>query len=145
MRVLESLRQLRARLLEWYREISTGHHRITGSSSQGRVRDVNRRLAIQHFLHTHHTTEVSVSELAGFLGLSMSRTSHVVKELFGCNYVQLLNRMRLQTAAALLRNSSLSIVDVCLGSGFRDVSHFHRQFRKQFRKTPQQYRRMADS
>ena len=145
MPVLESLRQLRARLLEWHRDLMMRSFSPDRCGSVGGLTNVNRRLAIQNFLHFHHTNEASLAELARFLGLSVSRTSHVVRELFGYSYVESLNQTRLRTAAALLRNSSLPVLEVCLASGFQDVSHFHRQFRKQFRKTPQQYRRIAES
>jgi transcriptional regulator GlxA family with amidase domain len=50
--------------------------------------------------------------------------------------------MRLRTAASLLRETSMSILDVCLASGFQDLSHFHRFFRKRFGATPLRYRRL---
>ena len=49
--------------------------------------------------------------------------------------------MRLRTAAGLLRATSASIVEVCLDSGFQDLSHFHRLFRRRFGVTPLRYRR----
>lgn len=49
--------------------------------------------------------------------------------------------MRLCTAASLLRETSLPLIEVALASGFQDVSHFHRFFRRRFGYTPAQYRR----
>jgi len=133
--ILEALRQLRARLLLWLRQAvrTEGAAPPTG----------NRRLRILHFLHDHHRTEIKLGDLAAHLGLSESRTSHAVGEHFGCGYARLLQRMRLSTAASLLRSSTLPVLDVCLGSGFQDLSHFHKIFRARFGMTPLQYRKSA--
>jgi AraC-like DNA-binding protein len=81
--------------------------------------------------------------LASLLGIGESRTSHLVQELFNCSYVELLNQMRLRTASSLLRESSLTVLEVCLASGFQDLSHFHRCFRRRFATTPLKYRRLS--
>lgn len=64
-------------------------------------------------------------------------------ELFGCSYVGLLNQMRLRTASPLHRERSLTVPEVCLASGFQDISHFHRCFRNRFDTTPLKYRRLS--
>ncbi len=141
--ILESFRQLRSRLLHWHSLASTflqNTHEFPGDHLQ----DIgDRRLFIQGFLHRNHARQTTLGELAHVLHLGESRTSHLVKELFGCNYVQLLMQIRLRTAASLLRESSLSILEVCHNSGFQDVSHFHRCFQKRFATTPRKYRQLS--
>jgi AraC-like DNA-binding protein len=141
--ILESLRQLRSRLLEWQGQVS-GLLKNTRTPEAGGLGDLaDRRRLIQGFLHANHTGTVGLADLAKALHLGESRTSHLVKELFGCSYVELLNELRLRTAASLLRESALSVTEVCLNSGFRDMSHFHRCFQKRFAITPLKYRRMS--
>lgn len=132
--VLEALRQLRARLLEWHESTLRVQ---TGAGG----RDGERRLVIEHYIHQHHRNGASVAGLARELSLSESRTIHLVKELFGRGYIKLVCEMRLRTAAALLRATSAPILEVCLDSGFQDLSHFHRLFRRHFGVTPLRYRR----
>ncbi len=141
--ILEALRQLRSRLLAWQEQASALLSN-TGEPHPGDLKNLaERRLLIQSFLHRHHTGSASLQDLARTLHLGKSRASHLVKELFGCSYVQLLNQMRLRTAASLLRESALPVLDICLNSGFQDLSHFHRCFRKRFSTTPLKYRRMS--
>lgn len=141
--VMEALRQLRARLLAWHEQAAGLLNNSVQSGKIGNL--VDRRLVIHSFLYREHKGTASLRELAGALNLGESRAGHLVKELFGCGYVELLTQIRLRTATALLRNSSLSILEVCLGSGFRDLSHFHRCFRKRFGTTPLRYRRGRES
>jgi AraC-like DNA-binding protein len=142
--ILESLRQLRSRLLEWHGQVSV-LLKNTRQPEAGGARDMaGRRRLIQNFLHATHTeSATSLADLAKALHLGESRASHLVKELFGRSYVELLNELRLRTAAELLRASALSVTEVCLNSGFSDVSHFHRCFQKRFATTPLKYRRMS--
>ena len=48
---------------------------------------------------------------------------------------------RIKTAAELLRVSSLPILQVALSSGFPEISHFNRLFRRRMGCSPGQYRR----
>lgn len=142
--VLESLRQLRSRLLEWHGQVSVFLKNTRRPEAGGAEDMAGRRRLIRNFLHASHTGgAASLADLAKVLHLGESRASHLVKELFGRSYVELLNELRLRTAASLLRESSLSVTEVCLGSGFGDVAHFHRCFRRRFATTPLKYRRMS--
>lgn len=49
-------------------------------------------------------------------------------------------RHRLETACRLLKDPSLQVSDVCYESGFNDIPHFNRSFRRQFGVSPSAYR-----
>ncbi len=132
--VLEALRQLRARLLQWHTDAA--RRQPEGELLAG------RRLLIERYIFDHHAGAASVAGLAQQLQLSESRAIHLVKEIFGRSYIKLLSEMRLRTAASLLRETAMPILDVCLASGFQDLSHFHRFFRRRFGVTPLRYRRL---
>ena len=139
--ILEALRQLRSRLLQWHAE-AAGVLKAGDAAGTSHGRDLaTRRQQIQHFLHHHHHTGAGqIKHLAHHLNLSESRTIHLVKELFGCSYLKLVSEVRLRMAASLLHQSALPVLEVALSSGFHDLSHFHRSFRRRFGSTPRQYR-----
>lgn len=141
--VLESLRQLRSRLLQWHEEAISVLKIEDNKRNPAEKTVATRRQQIQHFIYEHHTNPAPIKRLARYLHLGESRTIHLVKELFGCSYIKLVNQMRLRTAASLLRNSSLPILEISLSSGFKDLSYFHRTFRKHFGSTPLQYRHLS--
>ena len=143
--ILEALRQLRSRLLEWRAQAAALLKNTRSPESDGLADMADRRRVIQGFLHKNHTGPAPLRDLAKALHLGESRASHLVRELFGRSYVQLLNDLRLRTATSLLRESSLSVMEVCLNSGFRDMSHFHRCFQKRFATTPLKYRRLSQA
>ena len=59
----------------------------------------------------------------------------------GCNFTELLVKYRLELACRLLRESRLKVGEICEIIGYRNLEHFNRQFRKEFDRTPTQYRR----
>ena len=104
-----------------------------------------RRIIIQTFVLHHHTHEqVYLSQLAKVLGLTESRTSHVVQETFGRSFRQLLLEARLRTAMGLLRHTDMDMRQVASRSGFEDLRHFHRVFKRETNQTPRHYRLMRD-
>jgi AraC-like DNA-binding protein len=54
---------------------------------------------------------------------------------------ELIVRMRVQHACDALRETSTSLADIALESGFYDQSSFTRQFKKHLGITPGEYRR----
>ena len=49
-------------------------------------------------------------------------------------------RHRLETACRQLKDPSLQVSDVCYESGFNDIPHFNRSFRRRFGVSPSAYR-----
>lgn len=141
--ILEHLRQLAARLRLWKldaaREITVGAPKPGMTDAMDDL-IAQRRTVISRFIHSRHMGRVTIGDLADTLGLSESRTSHVVRQIFGHTFRDLLTEARLNTAAGLLRHSSLPILEVAVRSGFDDPAHFHRLFRRRYSATPARYR-----
>lgn len=101
---------------------------------------VQRAARIRRFVALRHAQAVGLADLAADLGLSTDRAGREVHRLFGCGLPALLAEARLATAASLLRSSQLSVLEICLQSGFADPSHFHACFRRRFGTTPAAWR-----
>jgi AraC-like DNA-binding protein len=144
--ILELLRQLAARLQMWKRDAAResgmdGAAMRPGPGSGAADLVSARRPAIARFLHARHRDpDVTLAHLADLLGVSESRASHLVRELFGRSFRDLLIDARLQTASGLLRHSGLSVLEIGLHSGFSDAAHFHRMFRQRMTTSPARYR-----
>jgi AraC family transcriptional regulator len=72
--------------------------------------------------------------------------SHVAREFrrhYGATIGEFARRRRLEQAAAELRSSRRSLVEIAVRAGFYDQSHFANAFRRAFGATPSQYRRRA--
>jgi AraC-like DNA-binding protein len=59
----------------------------------------------------------------------------------GQTVFEYLNQIRVDFGCKLLMDPDLSIMEVCLDSGFNNLSHFNKQFRKLTGVTPSEYRK----
>lgn len=71
-----------------------------------------------------------VPTLAAQVRLSPSRFAHLFRAETGMPPGRYLHRMRMQRARVLLERTFLSVRDVMARVGFRDPSHFARDFRR---------------
>jgi AraC-like DNA-binding protein len=87
-----------------------------------------------------HYRDGELSQLANLLHCDMYWLSKEIKKLTGCNYTELVQKKRLNQAGYLLRNTSLSVMDVAMSVGYENMSYFHRIFQAQYGMTPRHYR-----
>lgn len=78
-------------------------------------------------------------ELAQWLGVSTRHLRRVFANQFGCSPAAWLREQRLQAACRLLL-SGTPIKEVAFELGFRQVSHFSRDFRRYFGRSPSSWR-----
>lgn len=77
-------------------------------------------------------------ELSGRSRGHINRTFRQYLNLTPTDYV---NHIRLNHAKNLLLTTSLSIIDIALGAGFQNISHFNHLFRRHFGMAPGELRR----
>jgi transcriptional regulator GlxA family with amidase domain len=83
---------------------------------------------------------LDIGYMAQTVNLSPNRFSHLFKEETGVSPIRYLRTLRMASAATLLSSSYMSIKEVMARVGFRDVSHFVRDFKRIYGATPTQYR-----
>jgi len=137
--LLETLRQLRARLLLWLGE--AGRTRSPVESQAMARRDVT----IRQFIHQFHDGPLSIGDLARHLGLSPSRTRAVVQATCGATFAELLTATRLGAADDLLVHTDLSVNEVAVRAGFGTPAHFFRRFHAARGCSPRVFRRTRRS
>lgn len=87
--------------------------------------------AMNHVLvhiRKNFTSELHESELATLSGLSTSAFSRKFRKHTGINFVQYINRLRIDFACQLLMQGKMSVTEICYEIGFNNVSNFNRQF-----------------
>lgn len=88
----------------------------------------------------HGNEQVNVRHIASSLNLSISRFRHVFKREMGISVRQYQKFVRLARAKELLENSVLRVKEITALLGVGDVSHFTRNFKAVYAKTPLQVR-----
>lgn len=138
--ILECLRQLTARLGAWLDGLGRSPLPSRRQAAPGDIHLVDRRARIVQFIRQHHAGPLTLGELATHLRLTPARASAAVRRCCGTTFRQLLRQHRLDTAADLLRHTSLPVVDVAAAAGFADRSHFSRCFQRRHGRPPRAFR-----
>lgn len=93
------------------------------------------------FLRSAMTPGIALSDLAEELGISQSRTSHVLREEFERSFNEMLTASRVKRACELLRTTKLTIREIAILSGFSNEYYFSRVFKQHTKLPPGAYRK----
>ncbi|WP_182871335.1 AraC family transcriptional regulator [Rhodopirellula sp. JC639] len=92
-------------------------------------------------LHRHYDDPLTTPLLAKMADLSVSQFERRFRKAFGCSVRQYLVRIRVENATKLLTETSQTISQIALATGFYDHAHFSRSFRQLMMVSPSDYRR----
>lgn len=96
-------------------------------------------LSVLQYVEEHYR-DGELSELAEQLHYDFYWLSREIKKQTGQTYTELVQKKRLNQAAYLLKNTSMSVLDVGMAVGYENQSYFHRIFQKRYGMTPRKYR-----
>ena len=93
--------------------------------------------------HSNNAARIrSVDDLAEGMNLSTSYFQHIYKALFGVPVVHDIISARIEYAGYLMQNSGDPINRIAAASGYDNIEHFTRQFRRIKGYSPRQYQKL---
>jgi 2-isopropylmalate synthase len=98
--------------------------------------------AIINYIQENFLT-VTLDDLSHKFYLSKPYLSKYIKEKSGKTFGENLKQVRLKKASTLLKNGNMKVERVAEASGYQNVEHFNRLFKKKYGMTPVQYRTSA--
>ena len=110
-----------------------------------RPSDARRVADIARTIESRLAGDLSLSRLAGEVGLSPYHFLRVFKQVLGVTPHQWLMARRLAAAARSLTETDSPVTEVALDAGFADLSNFNAAFRRTFGVTPTEHRRRKDA
>lgn len=99
-------------------------------------------IQICNYINEHCTEELTLDEIAKIAGFSKYHFSRLFKQFSNVTFYKYLNQKRISYAEILLADSSISITEVALRSGFSSLSAFIRMFKLIKQCTPTEFRSM---
>jgi AraC-like DNA-binding protein len=106
-----------------------------------RLHPFNRMMPALDIICQEYSSNIDLNTLARECHLSPSQFRRTFRKLFGRSPLQFILNVRLQAAADLLTDSSLSVTEIALECGFNEPNYFTRQFRQHIGISPSEYRK----
>ena len=102
----------------------------------------NKRIAIIHeYLMNSYREDVDLKRIAELVSMAEGSLCRFFKLNMGITLFEYLNQIKVEFACKLLMDQDLSVLEVCFDSGFNNLSHFNKQFRKITGVPPSEYRK----
>lgn len=124
-------------LLSYLYELSADDSRHKSEKSGYKERTKQK---ILDYIKTSYST-ATLTEAAEMLGLSPSYLSRLICEYFGVSFKDLLMETRFETACYLLSYTDAPIGDIINRVGYENSSYFHKEFKRRYGETPNNYRK----
>lgn len=127
--------------LATHQHLEAGWHRrmMAGGRGGAELDPVERAVS---FVATHYADPIDVEWLAANVSfVSPSHLGRLFRQRMRVSPLRHLKQVRLERAAQLLRAGAAAVADVARRVGYRNASHFVRDFRRMFGVTPLDYRR----
>lgn len=93
------------------------------------------------YIYAHYLEDISLDTVAKELGVSKYTVSRIFTSVVKVNFVNYVNLLRIDCAKELLTNTSRSIAEIGLDSGFDCIRSFNRIFKMHVGMSPLQYRK----
>ena len=117
----------------------TPYRVLSDTENMTQTRNAERMHRILHYLETHYSEPVRLSEIAEREGLTQTYLSHLFREQLHIPFQDYLGRLRLEAAMLLLRQSDTTLTDAAYACGFSDPKYLNRSFQKNLGMTPRQW------
>lgn len=100
-------------------------------------------LVYQQFkgIHAEEHKHYGVDDVASSLGISTSHCNRVFRSVFGVSPRAFLSEQTFHEACRLLDEPRMTIGDISSLLGYRDISHFSRQFKRWSGQSPSEFRK----
>lgn len=96
---------------------------------------------ILQYLEEHLAENITLEAVANYTDMNTSYISYLFKKETGINFIDYIQKMRLEKSKELLRNTDYKIYKVAYYVGFNDDKYFFKLFKKYEGMTPSQYRK----
>lgn len=101
----------------------------------------DRKTVILNMIFRKLDQALNLVDAADALHLSPSRTGHLIRELFGETFPQLVNRIKMREATRMLSAGTRPIAEIADALGYTDQNYFSRTFKNLFSISPREYRK----
>lgn len=98
---------------------------------------------VARYIVNNFQRKITLDEVARYVGMNRSSFCSFYKKMKGKSFFSDLNEYRINSSCVMLKETSMSVADICFAVGFDDVPHFNRTFKKIKGVSPKEFRKKA--
>lgn len=114
-------------------------------SMEMQVQDNDRINMVFNYVKDHFLEEINLQDVAEMANMTIPSFCRYFKKITKKTFTRFVNEYRIVHASKLLAEKQISIANVSYDSGFRNFSHFNKQFKDFTGKSALQYRKELKS
>lgn len=95
-----------------------------------------------NFIQANYNQKLTIEKLSQKFCTNRTTLLSDFKKSTGLSLNQYIIKLRIQIAASLLRDTQLHINEICLRTGFSDISYFSKAFKRELVHSPSEYRKI---
>lgn len=130
----ERLAELYAMLLEELDELQESFSPVEMSTNYKIKRVIE-------YIHEHYDHDLTLNELAHYVGLNNSYLSRIFKEQTGSMLIPYINRYRVKKSLDYLKDGKLKTYEIAEKVGFNSIDNYYISFKKMYGLPPNEYRK----
>jgi AraC-like DNA-binding protein len=88
----------------------------------------------------NYQKNIDLVQIASLVNMAEGSVCRFFKMQVGMTIFEYLNQIKIEFACKLLMNKNMSVMDIAFDSGFNNLSHFNKQFKKNTGLTPLEYK-----
>ena len=96
---------------------------------------------IYEYVGANYREQIALDKVSKEVNMTVPAFCRYLKKWTGKTFTQFVNEFRVAHACQLLADEHRSIAEVSFESGFNNLSHFNKQFRKISGTTPREFRK----
>ena len=96
----------------------------------------------KQYIQNHFSEQITMEEVSSEVGLSPAYFSALFKKTEGEGFAKYLINLRVEEAKRQLRESNVSVAEICHNVGYNDLKHFTHTFEKITGVKPATYRKL---
>ena len=128
---------------ELFHELSTLQEELMTEALEARRGETSRPIRqAKQYVHKHYAENITLEEVCDHVGFSVAYFSALFKKETGEGFAKYLMRVRMDGAKTLLRETGLSVTEICERVGYNDRKHFTQTFHKIAGVNPAEYRKL---
>jgi len=114
--------------------------KICKVTEKTKITDLTPISVAELYILNHFRDNISLNEVAKYIGYSSPYFSFYFKQKTGITFKEHINNLRFEYACNLLRCSDLTVMQICIESGFLEYTNFIRRFKQRYGMPPLKYR-----